>query len=117
MKRLVLCGLSTLMLTGAIAPAATAQMSRDPIMTSPYEMDIRATEAFNLVSLAYRGEFEEEGVPSYGELIREYRTGDITAEDVVEGGVEDGYISSAALQDEDYLNAVDLQLRTLRIGN
>ncbi len=117
MKRLVLYGLSTLILIGAIAPAASAQVSRDPETTSSYEMDIRAIEAFNLVSLAYRGEFEEEGIPSYGQLIREYRTGDITAEDVVESGVEDGYTSSAALEDEGYMNAVDLQLRALRTSH
>ena len=36
--------------------------------------DVRRTEAFNLVSSAYRGDFEEQGINSYAVLIENYQT-------------------------------------------
>ncbi|MEB3212801.1 MAG: hypothetical protein VKL39_15680 [Leptolyngbyaceae bacterium] len=117
--------MAALFVTGLVAPAALAdsydaspQYDNEPnSQLSSQMMSIRETEAFNLVSLAYRGELEEEGVPSYSILTRNIRSGDITARDIVQAGIEDGYLRSAALEDEDYLNAVDLQMDALTFRN
>jgi hypothetical protein len=107
---------------GATAPLAANAQSYgepygEPTTSSSYEMNVRETEAFNLVSFAYRGQLEDEGIAGYSQLVQDLRTGDVTAEDVVEAGVEDGYLSPAALQDEGYINAVFVQLESLTIGN
>lgn len=117
MKRLILTTLPALLALGAVAPAAVAQTDPDVRPSYTSVRDVRATEAFNLVSLAYRGEFEDEGISSYGQLVQDYRTGDITAEDVVRAGIEDGYLSERALDDGAYLNAVATQLNAFTIGN
>jgi hypothetical protein len=94
MKRIILGSLSTLLLVGVIAPAGFAQSGGEVCNTSPTgnattqspvsmdntanRMNVRDTEAFNLVSLAYRGEFEDMGIPSYNRLVTEYTTGDLS---------------------------------------
>ncbi len=75
--------------------------------------DVRRTEAFNLVSSAYRGDFEEAGVNSYAILISNYETGELTAEDLINAAIESGELSPSALEDESYVEAVDLQLDAL----
>ena len=125
MKKLLVGSLSILLMSTAIVPAVKAQMedseteypteaNQTSSSSSSMDMyDIRRTEAFNLVSSAYRGEFEDYGIPSYAELSTEYQSGQITPEQVVEAAVEAGELSPKAQQDEDYLNAVELQLEGL----
>jgi hypothetical protein len=78
--------------------------------------DVRREEAFDLVRSAYRGEFEGEGIPPYHQLIMNYESGEIEARDVVEAAVADGELSPAALEDEDYIEAVEAQLEFLSIS-
>ena len=80
---------------------------------SDVNYDVRRTEAFNLVSSAYRGDFEDQGVNSYGVLITNYETGDLTAEDLIQAAVDAGELSPAALEDDGYVRAVDAQLDAL----
>jgi hypothetical protein len=75
--------------------------------------NVRRTEAFNLVSSAYRGKFEEQGISGYGVLITNYQDGKLTAEDLIEAAIKAGELSPQALEDEDYINAVELQLDNL----
>ena len=115
MKRIFIGGLSVLLMSAATAPAVIAQTRTNPSMQTDSSMmyDVRKTEAFNLVSSAYRGEFEEQGIPSYAQLSNEYEAGIISAEDVVKAAIKAGELSPRALEDEDYLNAVQLQLNAL----
>ena len=78
--------------------------------------DVRRTEAFNLVSSGYRGDFEEQGINSYAVFTSNYETGELTAEDLIKAGIEAGDLSPSAMEDEDYINAVKLQLDTLTQG-
>ena len=75
--------------------------------------DVRRTEAFNLVSSAYRGDFEEEGINSYAVLVTDYQDGQLTAEDLVQAAVDAGELSPSALEDDSYIEAVDSQLYSL----
>jgi hypothetical protein len=127
MKHMVIGGISTMLLLGFGLPLAVAQTTNRTACPSATTMQgrgpnmnmssVRDTEAFNLVSLAYRGEFEDVGIPSYNQLVMEYTTGDLSAEDVVEAGIEDGYLSPAAMEDEEYINAVELQLNAFGISD
>jgi hypothetical protein len=135
MKRLLIGGLSLITLSTLAIPAQAQerQMNRiDKFMQSEilrsqgldteedYRMmmmrDVRREEAFSLVRSAYRGEFEGEGIPPYNRLITAYETGEVDAQDVVEAAIADGELSPVALEDEDYINAVEAQLEFLSLG-
>jgi hypothetical protein len=75
--------------------------------------DVRRTEAFNLVSSAYRGDFEDQGINSYAVLVSNYEDGELTAEDLVNAAVDAGELSPSALEDTSYIEAVDSQLNAL----
>jgi hypothetical protein len=72
--------------------------------------DVRRTEAFNLVSSAYRGDFEEQGIDGYGVMVSNYESGQLTAEDVINAAIEAGELSPNALNDDSYIDAVEFQL-------
>lgn len=80
---------------------------------SDVNYDIRRTEAFNLVSSAYRGDFEEQGINSYAVLETDYESGELTAEDLINAAIETGELSPKAIEDESYVEAVDNQLNAL----
>ncbi|MGF1481675.1 MAG: hypothetical protein ACFB4I_19685 [Cyanophyceae cyanobacterium] len=94
-----------------LAPAYAGAPTESVASSSPSE--IRRTEAFNLVSSAYRGELEEQGIPGYLELTSEYELGTVEAEDIVQAAVEAGVLSPKALEDKAYLEAVEIQLESL----
>ncbi|MEM7592188.1 MAG: hypothetical protein AAF383_11825 [Cyanobacteria bacterium P01_A01_bin.83] len=80
---------------------------------SDVNYDVRRTEAFNLVSSAYRGDFEEQGINSYAVLETDYESGELTAEDLINAAIETGELSPKAIEDESYIEAVDNQLNAL----
>lgn len=116
MKRLIIGGLSVLVLSAFTAPALRAESPADKpasssssSTTSTFEL-----EPFNLVYMAYQGYFQEQGIPSAENLIFGYRTGTVTAEDLVQSAVKANRLPSAVMADDEYLNAVEVQLRSLR---
>lgn len=135
MKNLTKSGLLLLTLSAFVAPTAVAQIDMEEgapdtriekydeltetdgtTSTSDSNMmyDVRRTEAFNLVSSAYRGQFESQGIPGYAVMISDYNSGQLTAEDIINAAVEAGELSPGAMDDESYVRAVELQLETLR---
>ncbi|MEB3359778.1 MAG: hypothetical protein VKK04_23840 [Synechococcales bacterium] len=112
MKRLLSGALSTvvLMTTVALVPGFKAQaqvLGDESIVYEP------RTEAFEVAYLAYQGYLKEEGIESYAVLVQDYRQNEVEAEDVVRAAVQANYLSSDALDSEEYLDAVDWQLRLL----
>lgn len=81
--------------------------------SSNVNYDVRRTEAFNLVSSAYRGDFEEQGINGYAVLETNYESGELTAEDLINAAIETGELSPKAIEDESYVEAVDSQLNAL----
>ena len=75
--------------------------------------DVRRTEAFNLVSSAYRGDFEDRGIGGYNMLITEYEAGNLTGEDLVKAAIDAGELSPSAMEDDSYVSAVNNQLDAL----
>lgn len=67
----------------------------------------------DLVSLAFQGFLEDEGIPRAGALKREVRFNQIQAEDLVSAGIEAGRLSPSLLQDQGYLRAVQTELDDL----
>ncbi|MFB2982945.1 hypothetical protein [Microseira sp. BLCC-F43] len=111
MKRLILASLSVLLLSAATAPTVKAEpMAVNSNMMGRTSASIRLLEPFYLVGLAYQGYFREQGIPSYGAFLAAYHTGRINARDLVQSAIKDNRLPASALQDEDYLNAVEMQL-------
>jgi len=100
---------------GALEPSTrteeTYQEAASSDSNSAY--DVRRTEAFNLVSSAYRGDFEDQGINSYAVLVGNYESGDLTAEDLIGAAIEAGELSPSAMEDDSYVQAVDAQLKGL----
>lgn len=107
MKRIALSLLSAVVLATGIAPIVRAetdaQVSAMPQVTP-----------FNLVFLAYQGYFEAEGISSYGNLVADFNSGRVTAEDLVESAIIDNRLTEAARNDTGYVRSVEHQLRILR---
>ena len=132
MKILTNSGLLLIALSAFIAPVAVAQMEEGApdtriekydeltetdgtTSTSDGMMyDVRRTEAFNLVSSAYRGQFEAQGIDGYAVMISNYNSGQLTAEDLINAAIEAGELSPMAIEDDSYIEAVELQLESFR---
>lgn len=116
MKRLMIGGLSVLLLSAVTAPATMAQITENDGGITNSEYGARQTEPFTLVTSAYRGRFKEQGIPSYGDFISAYQTRRFDAESLVQAAVEAGQLPPQTLDDEGYINAVRLSLNTLISG-
>lgn len=136
MKILTNSGLLLIALSAFVAPVAVAQMEQMEESAPPdtriekYDeltetdgttstsdsmmYDVRRTEAFNLVSSAYRGQFEAQGINGYAVMISNYNSGELTAEDLINAAIEAGELSPMAIEDESYIEAVELQLESFR---
>jgi hypothetical protein len=112
MKRTLLAGLSVLMLSALVSPAANAtpqveQIAKQSIETSNTGSYISPN---TLVSSAYRGEFRDQGIPGYARL----QSGRVSAESLVKAAIEAGRLSPEVLEDEGYLNVVEIKLMGLK---
>lgn len=116
MRHLTLGSLTSLFLILGVTPVAMAETTAVPEkldQNSQQYSSIRDTEAFNLVSSGYRGDLKEEGIPAYAQFEQAYLAGEINAERLVESAIKAGVLSSEAIEDEDYLNAITLHLDAL----
>ena len=116
MKRFTSRMISTLLISAAISPAVQASETRINAATldSTRPAYLTETSPFSLVYLAYRGYFAERGIPSYQALVSAYSLGKISAEELVQTGVETGRVSPNTVDDQGYISAVDSRLRTLK---
>ncbi|NET35660.1 MAG: hypothetical protein F6K19_27155 [Cyanothece sp. SIO1E1] len=105
MKRLILAGLSALLLMPMASTVAKAQ-------TSGYLL-----EPFNLVYLAYQGYFKAEGVPGFRRLITDYRAHRIGPEELVQAAIATHRLPAEIIEDQAYLSDVDDQLKALQSGD
>lgn len=109
MKRLILAGLSVLLVSAGATPAVKAETTAlNPAVAG--NTSLHQTRPFNLVYLAYQGYFRDQGIPSYSALIAAYRSGKISALDLVEAAVKTNRVPSSVLQDRGYISAVETQL-------
>ncbi len=115
MRRLIFGSLSLLLMSAATAPAIKAQqpVAIDPVEAGVIRSYVQQTTPVNLVSLAYRGYFKNQGIPGYGVLIAAYKSGKITAQEIVQVAVEANRLPAEVLSDSGYVNAVEQELSDL----
>lgn len=115
MNRLILSSLSAFLLLTFTSKAINAQNQADS--EARIEQGEKYTEkrmpAFALVSAAYRGRYENWDIPGYTTLETEYEAGNLTAQDLVDAGVEAGELSPEAAEDDEYVSFVDSELGAL----
>jgi hypothetical protein len=114
MKKLIIAFIPALLLSAAIAvPAGKAQDTMPKV-----EVTMKITlNPFNLAYLAYQGYFSEEGIPDSGELLQGFRTGNITAFQVVKAAVTQNRLPASFLKNNAYISAVATQLYALTLSN
>ncbi|BAU41392.1 hypothetical protein [Leptolyngbya sp. O-77] len=98
LKRILLAGLSVVLLSAA-APLSA------PASASSYRLN-----PFKLVNLARNGVFRDHGVPGFGRLSAAHQAGQITARDVIRAAIADGRLSSEVLDDSRYVRSVEHHL-------
>lgn len=117
MKRLMIGGLSVLLASFAVAPAAQAQVNTIDTVDGYSAYDgstyLSRTNPFELVYLSYFGQFEAQGIPGYENLISDYRSGEIEAEDLVQAAIDQNRLPADTLENDRYVNFVQYQLRRL----
>ena len=116
MERLTLAIISTLLISAAASPAVQASETtlNAATLDSTRHAYLAETSPFNLVNLAHRGYFAERGIPSSQALVSAYSLGKISAEELVQTGVETGRVSPQAVNDQGYINAVETMLNNLK---
>lgn len=114
MRRLMLSGLSVLLISAVAAPTLRAETAAlNPTILNSTSTSATPPTPFNLVSLAHRGYFQRQGIPSYLGLTSAYHAGQIEAVDIVQAAVKANRLSADFLANEGYLAAVEAQLREL----
>lgn len=113
MKRTFVSSLVVVILSASLAPIASAQTTEMSLAPST-EVSVSRADAtpFDLVSLAYQGFLEAEGIPMADGLINRYESGNITARDVVQAGINSNRLSSDRLDDSSYISSVNTQLNS-----
>ncbi len=69
---------------------------------------------FGLVSLAYQGGYQMQGIPGFGSFKTGISSKTITAKDLVKAAIASNQLSPDTQTDNGYLNAVELQLSSTR---
>ncbi|NET36103.1 MAG: hypothetical protein F6K19_29430 [Cyanothece sp. SIO1E1] len=119
MKRLILSGLSVLLLSSVATSAAAIE---EPVLQAQNSIAARNVgpsrdyflNPFDLVSLGRQGRFERQGIQSHGRFVPGYRSGKITGQRLVEAAVAENLISADAAQDQKFIDSVDAELRIVR---
>ena len=117
MKRFILAGLSAVLVSSTIMPGVKAQTQAEKLTTYNPSVTNKAFTShltpFQIVYLAYRGNFRSQGIPSYGSLLSAHQSGKITAKNIVQIAVNANLIPDNILADKGYLNLVEEQLKGL----
>ncbi|MEH2223265.1 hypothetical protein [Nostoc sp.] len=110
---------ASITLVPGIAGAQTANTnSSETIAVNSNNLSINSTSAnylqpFNLVTFAYQGGLQQHGIPSGGALVLKTLNRNILAKDLVKAAVNADKLPSQVLNDQNYLNAVNLELNVL----
>ena len=112
MERLLLAAVTTILIATTATPPALANKTAVNLNVSHNQVQKNITP-FNLVSLAYQGEFKNQGVGGYNSLLTAIRFSEISGNDLVKYGIDTGRLSAETINDSDYINSVDSQLQQL----
>ncbi|RMF27133.1 MAG: hypothetical protein D6756_02570 [Cyanobacteria bacterium J083] len=110
MKSLVIASISALAFCLITLPARAEHITAK---SSDYSNRILAITPFNLVTNAYQGYLQEQGIPSNGAFLSAVRLGKINEIDLIESAIAKGRLSPDKLNDHSYRQAVAHQLRDI----
>ena len=96
----------TVLTNSAAAQTRTIENQQHSSLELAYRGDGNEITAYDLVSQAYQGRFEREGIPSAAGFISGVRANRITATRLIEVGVAMGRLSESQLGNESYRRAV-----------
>ena len=105
MKRIVLGGLTIFLATVALIPGVKAQTAQTGTVGNANPAQV--------VTLAERGYFRDQGIPMGNRLSSSYEFGQLTARQVVQAAVTDRRVPASVLEDKNFIAAVDNQLHRL----
>ncbi|MEH1930090.1 hypothetical protein [Nostoc sp.] len=80
---------------------------------SSHSTSVSYLQPFNLVNFAYQGGLKQHGIPSGETLVFQTQNRNIIAKDLVKAAVNADKLPSQALNDQNYLTAVNFQLNAL----
>ncbi len=112
MKSLIISGLSVL----AVTTAAIPSFANELVAMKNRSSVIQEITPVNLVQLGYQGYFKNQGIPSGGRFTAEANSGDIDAKTLVKSAIAIGRLSPDTINDQGYLNIVEIQLQGLDKG-
>ena len=112
MERLLLATIGTILIaTTATQPAFAKKTTINSQVTQ--NKIVKNVTPFNLVSLAYQGQFKNQGIPSYNSLLTAIRFGEVSGKDLVQRGIDTGRLSSDTINNSGYVQAVEYHLQDL----
>lgn len=112
MERLLLAALGTVLIATTATPSALAKKVTVNSQVTQNQIQKQITP-FNLVSLAYRGTFKNQGVGGYNSLLTDVKFGQVSGKDLVRLAIDTGRLSDNTINDSGYVAAVDYQLQNL----
>ena len=125
-KNQIITGISALSIAAVLplvtglpvfAQAASTQRTDLELANNKQDNTEEQTSPSALVSEAYQGSFKDQGISGFGTLIQEYEEKEVTAQNVVQAGIDAGKLDPAALEDSGYIEAVETELQGLVQGN
>jgi hypothetical protein len=119
MKRFALVGLSILCLSLAATTSVKAGTRTDRTAMSAQTSTVTKSvnpqlTPFNLVYLAYQGEFRMQGIPGFNSFNSAIYSKTITAKDLVKAAIAANQLTPDTQTNRAYLNAVELQLSSVK---
>ncbi|MFL9458632.1 MULTISPECIES: hypothetical protein [Nostocales] len=115
MKGFIISSLSALVLTAVSTSAVHAQQTAyNPAVSENASSNVARITPVDLVNAAYRGQLENQGIPSYNDFHLAYRARQINAYALVKSAIQSNLLPSLVLNDQSYINAVATQLDVFR---
>ncbi|MEO1428493.1 MAG: hypothetical protein AAFS12_07895 [Cyanobacteria bacterium J06632_19] len=115
MERLLLAAVGTILITTTATTPALANKTAVNSNVTQNQVQKNITP-FNLVALAYRGQFKPQGVSGYHSLLTAIRFGEVSGKDLVKHAIDTGRLSAETINDNSYISAVDYQLQELSMN-
>ncbi|MEO1374174.1 MAG: hypothetical protein AAFW70_07625 [Cyanobacteria bacterium J06635_10] len=112
MERLLLATIGTILVATTATPSALANKTAANSNVTQNQV-VNNITPFNLVSLAYQGQFKNQGVPGYNLLLSAVRFGEVNGKDLVKHGIDSGRLSPETINNTGYIQAVEFQLQGL----
>ncbi|MEA5512171.1 hypothetical protein VB715_20565 [Crocosphaera sp. UHCC 0190] len=109
MKNLILGSLSVALLSSIVAPAMASEEVAAVNLNGSRNVASELSPV-NLVQLAYQGYFSDLGIPSHGGFKSALTAKKIDAETLVRCAIAKGRLSSNALQNQYYLDILNIEL-------